>query len=156
MDIFNEDAWSSKTVIPGLWENVRKLVESGVIVSHVEVLDEINTDGEKGEELYNWAHANKHVFHAHDLPSEGDVIRAMSTSYKSFVNRRVGETYADPWLIAQAKVCKLKIITEETFTNSPNPEKFNIPNICRDPAFDVKCLNLLELTKERGWKFGSS
>jgi len=26
-------------------------------------------------------------------------------------------------------------------------------NVCDDPAFSIRCLNLLELTTERGWSF---
>ncbi|MBI5220442.1 MAG: DUF4411 family protein [Candidatus Liptonbacteria bacterium] len=158
MSIFSETPWISKSVNPGLWERIKELMAEGVIISHAEVLAEIKKDGKKGEELYNWAHANEHIFKNHDEDIEGKIIRSMSVTYKVFVNNKnkASDVYADPWLIAQAKLHKLKIISEETHSGSTDPENYKLPNVCDDPLFGVKCLNLWELVTERGWTFQSS
>jgi len=154
MDIFNDTPWVSKEVNPGLWQAVSEMIENGIIISHAEVFAEIKTDGKKGTELFDWAQENSDVFKPHNILKEGEVIRSMTSKYKAFVNNKVGSVHADPWIIAQAKVFGLKIITEETMSGSSNPEKFKIPNVCQDPKFNIPCLNLWELTMERGWKFG--
>ncbi len=77
----------------------------------------------------------------------------MSSKYKQFVNQKINNVNADPWLVAQAKNLGLKLISEETFSNSPDLAKHKIPNVCRDPLFKVDCINLSELVRERGWTF---
>jgi hypothetical protein len=153
MAIFNDESWTSKKITPGLWERISALIVEGVIISHAEVLAEIKTDGKKGEELFNWAHSNTSIFKPHDIDIEGMLIRNLSGKYKSFVNNfgKPTSDYADPWLIAQAKNKRLKIITQET--RGGNPKVPKLPNVCDDPAFSIRCLNLLELTTERGWSF---
>lgn len=155
MEMFNDTSWASKRIIPGLWENVEDLIRSGVIISHAEVLAEIKKDGKKGEELFTWAHQNSGIFQPHQPDVEGSIIRLMTPRYKDFVNNwgKPTSAYADPWLIAQAKNRGLKLITEETKTGSTDPAKFKLPNVCADPQFGVKCLNLRELVLERGWSF---
>jgi len=153
MAIFSDTPWQSKDHNLGLWSKVEGLLLDGTIISHAEVLSEIKKDGENGEELYNWAHTHSHIFKPHDIVDEGKVIRSMSPKYADFVNGKIDSCHADPWLIAQAKVYRLKIITEETLSGTTNPKKFKIPNVCKDSAYNIQCINLWELTKEQGWKF---
>lgn len=153
MEIFDDSSWVSKKVTPGLWLRISELISEGIIISHMEVLLEIKKEDGKGEELYEWAQNNRHIFKAHDEYAEGKVIRSMSEKFKDFVNGKINSVHADPWLVAQARRGGLKIISEEFFSNSPNPKNWAIPNVCIDPVFGVKCVNLLELTKERNWTF---
>jgi hypothetical protein len=153
MAMFNDEPWTSKKTTPGLWERVCALIGEGIIISHAEVLAEIKKEGTKGEDLFNWANANTHVFKPHDVSAEGAVIRAMSTKYKRFVNNygKPNSAYADPWLIAQAKCKGLKIISQERAGGSLRKPK--LPNVCADTIFDIKCLDLWELANEQMWIF---
>ena len=155
MAIFSDASWVSKNINSGLWERIRKMIAEGIIISHAEVLAEIKKDGEKGQELHDWAHANERIFKKHDEDAEGRIIRSMSAKYRTFVNNggKPSETYADPWLIAQAKCRRLKIISEERRSGNPDPGKHKLPNVCDDPLFNIKCLTLLELTREQKWTF---
>lgn len=154
MDIFGDTPWISKEINPGLWQAIEEMIKEGEIISHAEVLSEIKKDGTKGNELYTWAHTNHEVFRSHDISLEGAVIRGMTTKYKAFVNNKVNSVHADPWIIAQAKVQGLTLITEEKFTTSTNPEKIKIPNVCQDTDYNIPCIDLWGLTVERGWRFG--
>jgi hypothetical protein len=156
MDIFGDTPWISKEINPGLWKAVEEMVKSGEIISHAEVLAEIKKDGSKGEELFTWANSVPEVFRNYDLEREGLVIRGMTAKYKAFVNNKLKSEHADPWIIAQAKVQGLTLITEETLSTSPNPDKVKIPNVCKDPDINVPCINLWGLTIEQGWKLGVS
>ncbi len=153
MAMFNDEPWTSKKHTPGLWQRVNQLVTMGVIISHAEVRAEVKKDGEKGEELFNWASTNAHLFRPHDPEVEGEIIRSISAKYAAFVNNygKASEAYADPWLIAQAKCKGLKIISQET--RSGNPKTPKLPNVCDDSVFGIKCLNLWELVQERKWTF---
>jgi Domain of unknown function (DUF4411) len=153
IDIFSDEKMVSKTVTPGLWARVLVLIDQGIIISHVEVLSELKKDGTRGEELYDWAHANESVFRDHEWDAEGGVIRTMSPKYEAFVNERVDANYADPWLVAQAKCHNLTIISEEKFSNSPDVKKHKLPNVCADSMFNVGCIDLLGLIKEQNWTF---
>jgi len=150
--IFGDESILSKNYTPGLWERILGLISEGVIISHIEVLYEIKKDGAKGEELYNWAHANEEIFKDYQWESEGKTIRAMSPRYGSFVNGKVSNVHADPWLIAQAKTRGLKIISEETRSFSADLKKHRIPNVCSDSAFGIDCIDLWQLMKERNWQ----
>jgi len=153
MDIFGDEKMVSKNVTPGLWENIIILINNGIIISHIEVLQEIKKDSTKGEELYSWAHKTRNFFKDYNWTAEGRVIRAMSTKYANFVNAKTNHIHADPWLVAQAKHRGIKLITEETFSNSSDVKKHRLPNICADPVFNVGCINLLNLIKEQNWQF---
>lgn len=120
MAIFNNEPWVSKDANPGLWRRIEALVLEGIIISHAEVLAEIKKDGKKGEALYAWAHTHETIFQPHRENVEGDIIRAMSVKYKVFVANKGdrSSSYADPWLIAQAKSRKLKIISQEKLSGS--------------------------------------
>ena len=151
--MFDDSPWTSKQINAGLWVRVLELINKGIIISHVEVLLEIKKDGRKGEELYNWVQSNKEIFRDYNEDAEGKIIRSMSEKYKAFVNAKLVHEHADPWLVAQAKHRGLKIISEELFTTSPKPSRWGIPNVCRDPLFNIECINLWGLVKERNWKF---
>jgi PIN domain nuclease of toxin-antitoxin system len=153
IDIFGSEKMVSKDITPGLWKKILELIEQGVIVSHIEVFQEIKKEGTKGEELYDWTHMNPTIFKDYDWAQEGPIIRVMSPKYDAFVNAKVGNIHADPWLIAQAKSRKITLITEEKFSTSPNVKKHKLPNVCSDPLFNVKSIDLVGLIKEQGWKF---
>lgn len=143
----------SKNITPGLWKNVEAQIDQGVIISHIEVLREIKSDGAKGEELYEWAHAHENMFKDYEWDAEGRIIRLMSPRYGTFVNDKVSNVHADPWLVAQAKSRGLTVISEEKRSRSADPRKHKLPNVCDDGLFAVRGIDLIGLVKEQGWKF---
>jgi hypothetical protein len=152
MAMFNDEPWTSKKVTAGLWERISALIESGIIISHAEVLAEIRKDGSKGEELFTWAQANASVFKPHES-EEGAVIATMAGKYSDFVNNygKPSDAYADPWLIAQASRRGLIIISQET--PSGNPKTPKLPNVGSDSQYGVRVMNLWELASELHWQF---
>jgi len=153
MDIFSDEKMVSKSITPGLWTNIQELIGQGIIISHIEVLREIKKEGQRGEELYDWAQAYEEIFKDYNWEAEGRIIRAMSPKYGAFVNAKVNHVHADPWLVAQAKHRGLTLVTEEKMSGSPDVRKHKLPNICADLGFAVPCIDLLGLTKDRGWTF---
>jgi hypothetical protein len=153
IDIFGKEKLVSREYMPGLWERIQVLIADGIIISHAEVLREIKKEGSKGEELYEWAHANETVFRDYEWTAEGTVIRSMSPKYAAFVNAKTNDIHADPWLVAQAKCRRVTIITEEKLSGSADPKKHKLPNVCADSQFAVGCVDLLGLIREQQWKF---
>jgi hypothetical protein len=153
IEIFDDVSLASRKTTPGLWEKILDLMREGVIISHIEVLLEIKKEASAGEGLYDWAHDNKDIFRDYAYETEGRVIRSMSTKYRAFVNGKIKSVHADPWIIAQAKCKKIKIISEETRNSARDIKNYRLPDVCTDPIFGIECVNLLELVKERNWKF---
>lgn len=153
IEIFDGAGLAAKKYTPGLWDKILVLINDGTIISHIEVLQEIRKDKSRGEELYDWAQANKFIFKDYDVVNEGPIIRSMSAKYKAFVNAKIKSVHADPWLIGQAKCKNIKIISEETWSNSSNFNNYRLPNVCADPLFNIGCLNLVGLTGEQNWTF---
>lgn len=58
-----------------------------------------------------------------------------------------GGAFADPFLIAKAKIMDCTVVTEESF----KPTSAKIPNICKH--FNVKCINLEGFMELEKWKF---
>ena len=149
MEIFRDDGQHTKKVYPSFWNDLSKLFSEGIVISHIEVFKEI----EPGDDLHVWAHNNKSIFWDYDCPAETKVIQSMTTHYKDFVNAKIKAVHADPWLIAQAKVKNLKIITQEMRSSTIKPNKLKIPDVCADPNLNIPCINLMGLMRERGWTY---
>lgn len=130
-----------------LWQDVCALCDKGKIVSHVEVHKEIKDGGVKDQ--ISWAKKYKIIFYKYDLPAEGKIIQDIGSRGANFVHfleqGKQKSTHADPWLVAQAKLNNLILITEES------PKKSSIPVVCLD--IGVKSVNLLGLMKEENWTY---
>lgn len=153
IDIFGTEKMVSREFVPGLWKKISEWLEDGSMISHVEVLKEIRKDGRRGDALYEWAQAHSDVFKDYDWTREGRVIRGMSPMYEKFVDAKIGAHHADPWLVAQAKVRGLILVSEEKRYNGLETARAKIPNVCEDAAFAVKCIDLTGLVRDEGWTF---
>ncbi len=144
--MFRDDSVYSKKHFKSLWENVSKLFSEGVIISHIEVFEEIKNGG-IDDDLFIWAKANKGFFLDYDIPKETNVIADIGEKFMSFSHQKKEKSaHADPWLVAQAKSQGLTVITEEAKTGG---EK--IPKVCQE--FGVDCIDLLGLIKKYNWVF---
>lgn len=128
-----------------LWQDICTLCDESKIVSHIEVFKEIEEGGVKDQIL--WAKKYKSIFQKYDLPAEGKIIQDIGSMGANFVHfleqGKQKSTHADPWLVAQAKINNLILITEES------PGKSSIPIVCH--GIGVKPINLLGLMKEENW-----
>ncbi len=136
-----------KETFKRLWQDVCTLCDSGKIVSHIEVHKEIK-EGGVGDQIL-WAKKYKAIFQKYDLPAEGIIIQDIGSKGGDFVHfleqGKQKSTHADPWLVAQAKINDLLLITEES------PKKSSVPAVCL--AMGVKPINLLGLMKEENWTY---
>ena len=123
---------------------IEQMFKSGELISHVEVYEEILDGGY--EEQAGWVKENKHFFRNYDLPAEGKFIASLGKDDELFVHgRKQKANHADPWLVAQAKINSLTLITEETSKGGPG----KLPNICS--KYGIKCIDVFGLIQEKNW-----
>lgn len=141
--MFRDDGVYNKNHFKTLWDNVSELIEKGVIISHIEVYKEIE-DGYK-DDLFAWAKANKETFRDYNVPDEAVKINEISDKFPMFsIQNKEKPSHADPWLVSQAMLNDLIIITEEKGMGERK-----ITRVCMD--YDVKCIDLFGLIRENGW-----
>jgi hypothetical protein len=142
-EMFDEDRPSNKKNFPGIWENVSDLILKGEIISHREVYEEIMAG--PYDELIEWARQHKTAFAHYEFVREGEIIAEMGRKgFSDFVHQRKEKYNADPWLLAQAKRLKLKIITQEKKKGIAD-----LPRACDE--FGVPYLDVFGLIKEKEW-----
>lgn len=141
--MFRDDGRYTKKHFKTLWDNVSSLINNGIIISHIEVFKEIE-DGYK-DDLFVWAKANKNIFRDYNVPDESTKINKIGDKFSSFtIQNKDKPNHADPWLVAQAMINNLTIITEEKGMGERK-----IPRVCDE--FNVKCIDLVGLIKQNGW-----
>jgi hypothetical protein len=144
VSFFRKGGVYNKDILTTLWSKVNEYIESGKIISHTEVFKEIRKGYKqvgKKDDLYLWASSRKNFFHTYH-PDEIDIVKKIGCVNPNFLVQRKEDYNADPWLIAQAKINNLIVITDE------GPGDSRIPGICKH--FDVNCVNLMGfLEKEK-------
>jgi len=137
-----------KEVFKKLWKDFQTLCDSGKVVSHIEVKKEIKEGGVIDQ--IAWTKSYRGIFQRYNLPDEENVIRDIGSRGGHFVSflqqQKSKSVHADPWLVAQAKVEGLILITEEA-ANSPK----KIPQICT--VMGVRSISILGLIQEEGWVY---
>lgn len=130
-----------KRVFNSPWEHIDNCCDSGEIVSHQEVYEEIILGGVP--EVIKWAKSKRDFFKDYNLPAEEEFIRKIGTKFPNFLYQKKDTVaHADPWLVAQAYLNKLTIITSEKGNNQSS-----IPFIANQ--FSVKTLDIVSFLKMR-------
>lgn len=132
-------------IFPAVWNKLGELLESGVIISSQEVLDEISVGG---DELKEWAKARKDYFLSSDITVQEEV-RAILSKHRGLVECGKKANSADPFVIALAKMNKCKMVTGETRTRNPVSPK--IPDVCDD--YGIKCVDFVTFLRDEKLHF---
>jgi hypothetical protein len=141
-------------VFPTLWDNVENLIKKGMLLSHKEVLKEINR---KDDSLYKWALKQKNFFKK-ITQCQVNIVKEILAKYPSLSKSENETAAADPFVIAlaielgQDKQITLKpkkriIVTEEQLRGN----KVRIPFVCKD--YGIECINIIEMCRIEEWKF---
>lgn len=136
---FRENGFYNKDNFRTLWLKIEKMLFDKIIISHIEVLNEIK-EGDKNDSLLVWAKDNDDIFNDYDLSNEPQIIKQIGNISTKFISQGKEKLNADPWLIAQAKVNNLTVITQETKGET------TIPTICK--KMGVQCLDVIGLIKQ--------
>ncbi|MBU2589808.1 MAG: DUF4411 family protein [Nanoarchaeota archaeon] len=143
-------------VFPGIWKNMEKLINDGLLVSPKEVLSEI----EKGDdEVKEWAKKQKKLFKELN-ENQINIVKDILKKYPSLAKSNSLTPVADPFVIALAvemendpqttliEIIKKRIIvTEESLSGN----KIKIPFVSH--KYGIECIFLVEMFKKERWKF---
>lgn len=135
---------------PTFWTKFDDLVSSGEIYSVREVFNEIKA-ADRDDILENWARKHRDFF-KDPTPEE---LRFITEIFnvphfrQNLARKRLlhGGAYADPFIIAKAKIENAAVITQEKF----KPNGTQIPAICK--RFDIPYLDLEGFLKKENWVF---
>jgi predicted nucleic acid-binding protein len=123
-----------------LWRIIEETIDSGIVISSEEVLDEI---AKGNDSLIEWAQARKDSF-VESYEDIQNIVRDILQKNDKFVLGSKKTNGADPFVIACAIVKSCKVVTEEFKSGSNNPPK--IPNICEQ--YGVKYINFNDFCRE--------
>jgi len=135
---------------PSFWDKFNYLVEKKDIISCREVRREIESLN-RDDNLEEWVKHNPHIF---EDPSASE-LQFITTIYsvkhfqQNLENKKLlhGGAFADPFIIAKAKVNNATVVTQEHYKAHAS----KIPNICEH--FSVDCIDLEGFLKRENWKF---
>jgi hypothetical protein len=128
-----------------LWACMDSLIAAGRIVIAEEVLSEL---GKGDDDCHEWAKAESGLV----VPATSGVVDCVQDIAKQFPDWVSGtKNEADPWVIAHAYWREWTVVTDERWSRSPLTKNAKIPNVCA--AFNVECINFLELARREGWSF---
>ena len=138
-------------IAPRFWSHLVRLASTGRISSPVEVRDELLRHSDAGDPFNAWV-----MRHRNSLFASADAtVEQQKWLVDEYVNRRYIQTHAarfrrgaDPWLIAYAIASGGSIVTNETLTVEPGPNrntglidtKPQIPNVARNFGATVASL----------------
>lgn len=155
MYVFDSNAFSAifhfyPKRFPTLWKMFEDLVQEEKITSVREALRELR-EKKFSEEIVAWLDDNEDIFH---IPSseEGtfvaEIFKVRHFQHSLEQKKKLkGGPFADPFIIARAKVMDFSVVTLEE--HKPNAAK--IPNIC--DHFKIPWMNLEEFMEKENWEF---
>ena len=135
---------------PSFWERFNQAVENGNIIYVREVRRELDRNAAE-DHLVEWIELHKNIFVTPSSAVMQSVNEILSVPHfkASLPNRTLlgNNPFADPFVIAQAKVMNYCVVTQE----SERPRAAKIPNICEH--FDVDWTNLQGFMERENWTF---
>lgn len=141
-----------RDIFPSFWDNFGKLFESGDLVLHQTVSDELSRHkdfilpwlkGLKGVQVL--APSQKTLDCYLDVCSWADKQNYTKEALREFK----ATTRADAWLCAEAWASDMTLVTYETHSNSL--KKVKIPDVCS--GLGIRCMDGYEFMRAKGFKF---
>lgn len=130
---------------PSLWEKLGELFDQEWLVATEEVKHELE---KKDDELLKWAKARPKMFVSIDCMIQV-AVKEILANHPRLLDTKKNRSGADPFVIALAKVCNGRVLTDERSSNSTkNPR---IPDVCS--SMGIPCIRLLDLIREKQWVF---
>ncbi len=122
------------------WSDIQNYVIYEKIISTREVKNELDVRFQDDEQILKWATENRDIFLVPTLAETTFVEQIfLSKKFKALLEAKrflQGGYFADPFIIALAKVKNACVVTEE----KEKPNSSSIPNICKE--FKIECTNL--------------
>jgi hypothetical protein len=129
---------------PSFWERMEHLIADGRCVIAEEVQYEVEDDA---NDLISWV-KKQHKFVVDYDRNQELVVKEIMRKYPRLINLKKNKGWADPFVIALAKVFGHTVITEEKRGVKDPPR---IPFVCQE--YCIPCMNLAEMIEQEGWTF---
>lgn len=142
--------WYPPNSHPTFWIGLEKLAASGRLGFPQQVLDELE---EQNDDLYNWCKARESTFVITSTNQSEQIVSELINTYPEFSGTGIGigHSYADVYVIAQAIVNRMSVVSMEKMDSTTNPRKYKIPHIC---GFrNINCIQPHEIIRLEGWVF---
>jgi len=132
-------------VFISLWERLDEMGERGEMF----IMDQVRLELDvKDDDLSAWVNARRHI--CRPLSNEiQESIEEILHLYPDLVDPRALRDFADPFVIAGARVHNASVVTGEKLTRPP--ERPKIPNVC--DGLGVPWMGILEFMRRQGWTF---
>ena len=127
-------------VFGSLWGKMAEAIDSGIVISCGEVLDELSLGN---DDLVKWAKSRGVAF----ITSGTDVqriVREILQKHPELVTGTRKANSADPFVIALAKQEGCTLVSDETRAGNGQPIK--IPNVCE--AYGVRFIKFVDFLRE--------
>lgn len=127
-------------VFGSLWTKMANTIDSGIVISCGEVLDEISIGN---DDLVNWVKIRSAAF----VTSGVDVqliVRDILRKYPGLVTGTRKSNNADPFVIALAKQKDCTLVSDETKAGDGQPVK--IPNVCEE--YGIRLIKFVDFLRE--------
>ena len=123
-----------KSTFESIWEKLANMINSGELISTVEVKEEL-----KDDELLEWIKVNNCMF----IPLSEKIQKKATDILKEYPTlikmKSSGNSNADPFLIATSIIENATIISDERKGDETSRD-YHIPNVCEH--YDIECITL--------------
>lgn len=130
---------------------VERLISEGSIVSHKEVLLELELGAKPGDEPLAWCKANSGIFCDLTPDQEAHLVKVLSEHPGILDPRKTGPD-ADPFLVALALEIGGVVVTGDGSTYRSG--KTQIKDVC--DAYGIRCIDVDTFLSENGWPSAST
>ena len=141
--------------VPDLWNELDKLLQSGRLISHKIVFDELTTNAKRPSDLSRWVSARRG--HFVDMnPSQAQHVASIVFQFPGLIDPSSEKDQADPWLIALVldRRSQITMFSQEIAVVSQE----NILSTCKIPAvckhYKIEHYDLFQFFDKNGWKIG--
>ena len=129
-----------------LWDILEEFAKDGSVFTTELVLDEL---AEKNDEIHQWVKARR-VHLVRPLTEDTQrAVREILERNTAFVRPQKTKQWADPFVIAEAKVSAGVVVTYE---NPRSPER--MPAVCQKEG--VPCIDMIDFFGDAGIRFSVS
>lgn len=135
------------SVFPGLWEAIEDLIDAGELIAPEEVLNDL---ARQDDEVHAWVRTQASLFIPLDEAVQVETTAILAV-YDEWIPEDRSRNVADAFVVALARVRKWPVVSGEKWSNSPNPAKVAIPNVC--DALRVHHFSFLEMLQDLRWTF---
>ncbi len=142
--------------LEGIWSFLDDLANAGRLAAPREVLNELKEG--QDDEVYEWAKSHANIFRQL-TPEQWNVAKQIANDpkFKGFTDLEKEIPDADPFVIALAveEQKKIRLVEEKwIILADESPARFGkkpkIPDVCKDPRYDVECISVKVLFEREG------